>query len=272
MTAPRYWDWASEYLSYLAVDDPTKQAILARLAAGAAEYGDSSYELSPAEQIGEVKQELEDVIGWLTIALAAHVPPGSRYQSVSLSVAGRIGRAALKIRPDLELLEKILTTGSVETDDLVPPERWFAVPIDPRGSPRAETSRYGGRHHKEWYSHYKDAIASAYLQQYGSDRLITTDKKAGLSVSVVAIMPRAASHWRKNGTLSATAPMLPTSKPDNDNIEKGVWDALNGIAWPDDAQICHNETTKRYVEDREEQARLVVRISVMPRVRYGLPD
>jgi len=30
-----------------------------------------------------------------------------------------------------------------------------------------------------------------------------------------------------------------TSKPDIDNLIKGVFDALNGIVWVDDGQVCH---------------------------------
>lgn len=35
-------------------------------------------------------------------------------------------------------------------------------------------------------------------------------------------------------------------KPDNDNLEKSIWDALNGIAYVDDCQIYDNHTIKRY--------------------------
>lgn len=37
-------------------------------------------------------------------------------------------------------------------------------------------------------------------------------------------------------------------KPDNDNSEKSIWDALNGVAYVDDCQIYHNTTIKRYNE------------------------
>lgn len=36
------------------------------------------------------------------------------------------------------------------------------------------------------------------------------------------------------------------SKPDNDNYEKLVFDALNGIFWVDDGQIISNRTEKLY--------------------------
>lgn len=38
-----------------------------------------------------------------------------------------------------------------------------------------------------------------------------------------------------------------TTKPDMDNLEKNLWDALNGIVFVDDSLICHkSEIVKRY--------------------------
>ena len=35
-----------------------------------------------------------------------------------------------------------------------------------------------------------------------------------------------------------------TQKPDRDNLEKGVCDALNKIVWKDDGQVCDGRTSK----------------------------
>jgi Holliday junction resolvase RusA-like endonuclease len=40
--------------------------------------------------------------------------------------------------------------------------------------------------------------------------------------------------------------MLPVIRPDWDNIGKLVCDALNGIAWKDDAQVVEASVVKRY--------------------------
>ena len=49
-----------------------------------------------------------------------------------------------------------------------------------------------------------------------------------------------------------------TFKPDIDNIQKNVLDALNGLAWDDDAQVVHVDAWKHPRERRDEH--LVVRI------------
>ena len=42
--------------------------------------------------------------------------------------------------------------------------------------------------------------------------------------------------------------LFPTKKPDWDNIGKIICDALNGIAWKDDAQIVDGHVLKHYSE------------------------
>jgi Holliday junction resolvase RusA-like endonuclease len=61
-----------------------------------------------------------------------------------------------------------------------------------------------------------------------------------IMVDVELRVRRPASHWKKNGALSAEGERCPwphRKKPDLDNAFKLVADALNGRAWPDDVQI-----------------------------------
>ena len=60
------------------------QAVARRLEAGAREYGDASFSRPPAELVGEVLEELEDVAGWAYVAwcrvrdLEGRLPPADR--------------------------------------------------------------------------------------------------------------------------------------------------------------------------------------------------
>ena len=49
-----------------------------------------------------------------------------------------------------------------------------------------------------------------------------------------------------------------STKPDCDNIEKGILDALNGLAWGDDAQISTCLTLKQYAAQGEDPSTVVV--------------
>ena len=43
--------------------------------------------------------------------------------------------------------------------------------------------------------------------------------------------------------------ILPTKRPDADNVAKIVLDGLNNVAWDDDTQVVDMMVTKRYSED-----------------------
>jgi Holliday junction resolvase RusA-like endonuclease len=61
-------------------------------------------------------------------------------------------------------------------------------------------------------------------------------------------LPRPKHHFRSNGELKQTAPWWHTSKPDLDNLEKAVKDAVTqiGVIWADDSQVCMSQKTKIY--------------------------
>ena len=52
--------------------------------------------------------------------------------------------------------------------------------------------------------------------------------------------------------------ILPNKKPDIDNIEKIVLDALNGVLYEDDAQICKTISEKFYAEEPHLKIRIGV--------------
>ena len=67
-----------------------------------------------------------------------------------------------------------------------------------------------------------------------------------LKVDVLAVFPYLKKHYKKNGELKDNIPVYKTTKPDKDNIEKFVFDSLNGLFWKDDAIIVDGRTTKIY--------------------------
>lgn len=56
-----------------------------------------------------------------------------------------------------------------------------------------------------------------------------------------------------------------TKKPDRDNCEKAVLDALKGIFFVDDAQVCSGEVKKLYTE-KSRGPRAVISIALMPAI------
>lgn len=70
-----------------------------------------------------------------------------------------------------------------------------------------------------------------------------------VSLSLQFFFPRPKSHYRTgkySDQLKANAPLLHISKPDADNLVKLVKDALNGVFWHDDSQVCVLYAEKKY--------------------------
>ncbi len=96
---------------------------------------------------------------------------------------------------------------------------------------------------KDW----KNSVRCAAREVY-SGELLT----GPICFECVFYRPRPKSHYRsgarshelKDGMDRA----LPTSKPDVLKLARGVEDALTGVLWVDDAQICNESLRKEYGE------------------------
>ncbi|QQX91317.1 RusA family crossover junction endodeoxyribonuclease [Gluconobacter sphaericus] len=62
---------------------------------------------------------------------------------------------------------------------------------------------------------------------------------------MIDVMP-AASWSKKKREAALSGELQATGKPDVDNASKLVLDALNGILWRDDAQVCDLRVRRRY--------------------------
>lgn len=69
-------------------------------------------------------------------------------------------------------------------------------------------------------------------------------KPVKISIRAVFGVPKSYSKARTKACLRGLE--WPTKKPDTDNIEKGIYDALNGLAYADDKQIVMTNTVKVY--------------------------
>lgn len=81
-----------------------------------------------------------------------------------------------------------------------------------------------------------------------------------IKVEIWFEFPRPKSHFgtgKNANTLKSNAPYHHVSKPDIDNLQKFVMDALNGIYWRDDSLISIVHATKRYADT---QPKTIIRI------------
>lgn len=72
-----------------------------------------------------------------------------------------------------------------------------------------------------------------------------------VKMKCVFILPRPKSHFNKYGILRTLAPKNPVSKKsgDLDKMYRAVGDALNGIIYEDDSQICDFSDSKKIYAD-----------------------
>lgn len=115
----------------------------------------------------------------------------------------------------------------------------FTVPGEPQGKARPRVTQYGTYTPKKTVN-YEKAIKNAFLSAGGR----RTESPVKVSITAYYKIPKSASKAKTESM--ECGDILPTKKPDLDNIAKCVCDALNGVAYKDDAQVCSLNVKKRY--------------------------
>jgi Holliday junction resolvase RusA-like endonuclease len=123
------------------------------------------------------------------------------------------------------------------------PSTSFFVTGHPKSQPRARARQFGkGVYNPDTADGWKACIRADWkaLQQPAWE--------GPLKVSLTFYFARPAAHYGtgKNAlNLKPTAPLWHTKKPDRDNLDKAVMDALtNAGAWADDCQVCAGSIRK----------------------------
>lgn len=90
---------------------------------------------------------------------------------------------------------------------------------------------------------YEEMVRAAYRTMCGEEAF---EPKLPIKVSILAFyaVPKSAPESLK--AKMRNNEIRPTTKPDWDNVGKIVCDALNGLAWHDDAQVVEAFVEKRY--------------------------
>ena len=121
------------------------------------------------------------------------------------------------------------------------------VPGKVRGQGRPRAVRRGPRVgvHKD----AKDENYEAFIAQvWAANGQVRLDGPT--FVEITAYLERPAGHVLKTGLLSTAGRRspYPVKKPDIDNIQKSVFDALNTRAWADDSQIIRVDCRKEWAD------------------------
>ena len=91
---------------------------------------------------------------------------------------------------------------------------------------------------------YKAKVIEAFEESGG--KVYEKDVPLRMSVWFYLQVPKSAS---KKKVADLISKFFPTKRPDNDNLYKGIADALNGIAYYDDSQIVITHIHKLWSEE-----------------------
>ncbi len=113
----------------------------------------------------------------------------------------------------------------------------FTVPGLPRGKQRPRVCRINGRsitYTPKQTVEYENQIRSIYSKVAN----FKFERHVPLEVAILALFEPPQSVSQKVRALMLNGEILPTKRPDGDNIIKVVLNALNGMAFHDDGQVC----------------------------------
>ncbi len=131
----------------------------------------------------------------------------------------------------------------------------LTIPGQPKGKGRPRFSKYSRAYTPKATADYEKMVRVLYKAKYGTQSF-SEDVPLSMEVYAYFGIPKRDSKAKK--ALKASGEVLPTLKPDTDNIIKLLADALNGYAYPDDKQITDIVAHKRY-SDHYPRVEVIIR-------------
>lgn len=117
----------------------------------------------------------------------------------------------------------------------------FTVPGAPQGKERPRFTRDGHTYTPEKTRDYERLVAWAYKSAAHA-----TMFSGSIRAEIVAVYAVPKSWPKRQRERALAGDLVPMVKPDLDNIAKAILDALNGIAYRDDAAVTDLTIGKRY--------------------------
>lgn len=121
----------------------------------------------------------------------------------------------------------------------------FQVPGEAIGKQRPRATTIGGFARLYTPSktvNYEGNVAWWAKQAMGERPLF--EGPVAVTMEVWRAIPMSWSRKKHEDALSGR--LMPTTKPDIDNVVKAVFDAINGVVWRDDVQVVQLRLTKAY--------------------------
>lgn len=121
----------------------------------------------------------------------------------------------------------------------------FTIPGQPVGKGRPRVGKVGGfsrLYTPEKTVSYESLVGYSAAQAMAGQGLI----EAPVFVTMDIRVQIPASWSRKKQEAARHGAHWPATKPDIDNVEKAIFDGMNGVVWKDDVQVVKVTKQKRY--------------------------
>ena len=121
----------------------------------------------------------------------------------------------------------------------------FIVPGTPVGKGRPKFARRGNfvtAYTPEATASYENLVRVKAMEAMQGNPLM--EGPVECVIEIVVLPP--ASWSKKKQTAALEQQVFPTTKPDIDNVVKGIFDAMNDVVWKDDKQVVKLTVSKRY--------------------------
>ncbi len=128
---------------------------------------------------------------------------------------------------------------------------YFQIPGDPYGKGRPRITTRGGyarNYTPEKTTDYENHVAACFIQARNKSKFKKIEAGKPVEILIKAFFKIPKNTSKKKRKKMSDCKMLPTKKPDADNIAKIILDALNGLAYNDDNQIVHLIVKKFYFD------------------------
>ena len=120
--------------------------------------------------------------------------------------------------------------------------RSIIIPGKPLGKQRPRVLRTGIAYTPKETVNYETFVKMLYLEQHAGKKPF--EGPVSMLISAFYQIPKSASKIRREAM--ARHHILPTTRPDIDNITKIIMDALAGVAYQDDKQVTFCAINKLY--------------------------
>lgn len=123
----------------------------------------------------------------------------------------------------------------------------FIVPGTPVGKGRPKFARRGN--FVTTYTPEKTASYENLVKVKAEEAMCGRNAIEGAVCVEISLYVTPPASWsQKKQRAALDGDVFPTSKPDVDNVIKGIFDAMNEIVWKDDKQVVDVVVRKRYAQ------------------------